>query len=198
MNACVSMGAYVCFMCVHSTPSGQLSLAWNHFSCWMMIPRMHENAYFTIHCRARSCCRWCCCCCFCLYYILRLRIFMNCCANLPWIVLSALCFINICLRLTNTMPPNDNIIIAKIEPNMAINQGCVRKSSIWLWLMGYLLLWARKRKRETHKRWAQIYDLCNECCHTTKCIIVDMKHVCECLSWCCCSYPNIRLYACVC
>lgn len=58
--------------------------------------------------------------------------------NLPLIVPNELCFISICFRLTNTMAPNDNIIIAKIEPNRAINQGCVRKSSTWLWFMGYL------------------------------------------------------------
>lgn len=87
--------------------------------------------------------------------------------NLPLIELSALCFISICFRLTNTIAKNVKIITTKIEHNRAINQGCVRKSSIWLWFMGNL------RMRKKKNLWFMIFFVPFLCFQTM--FVFDIK-----------------------
>lgn len=56
---------------------------------------------------------------------------------IPWIFVSDVCLMN-WIRLISTIPTNENIIMAIIEPSITMNQVCVRISSAMLWFIGCL------------------------------------------------------------
>lgn len=88
---------------------------------------------------------------------------------IPWIFVSDVCLMN-WIRLISTIPMNENIIMAIIEPSITMNQVCVRISSAMLWFIGCLgslrsaqisvvysvhLQWMRNRERRGRKKQKQ-------------------------------------------
>lgn len=84
--------------------------------------------------------------------------------NLP----SEPCFIIMCFRFTNTIAPNDIIMMANIEPSNTMNQVSVRKSSIWSWFIGYLQMKVKRTQAKCKQLiififFSMIYYECGVC-----------------------------------